>query len=373
MIEDFFELIDGSFTFYKNNKMFDKLTKQFYNEIKKIKPIKIDINKKEYDSGSLSESHFVDDKSRKALKKIKYSYTSEFNVLQSKIELNLLGPNSTNAQRKKSVNRIYKLLYFIISHSKMNLKTLKITLFLNNSDKKITKKYEILSPKHVNTAVTYACATNGEIFLYRNEEWFKVLAHELMHSLCLDFSGLDIKNLKDNFKKLFKIDSNYEISESYAEFWATVINILFLSYGITSSYKSFKENVAMMLDIEKIFSLYQVTKILKYMKIDGYENLIDRHRLYEEKTNVFAYYIVKTILLYHYDDFLLFCHENNPPKNPILFYKSPRNLSHFFDFILKYYNDEDMINDFRTMELISRDIKNNDLKKSMRMTLFEKN
>ncbi len=373
MIEDFFELIEGSFTFYKNNKIFDKLSKQFYNQIKKIKPIKIDINKKEYNSGSLSESHFVDEKSRKALKKLKYSYVSEFNVLQSKIELNLLGPNSTNAQRKKSVNRIYKLLYFIISHSKMNLKTLKITLFFNNSDKKLTKKYEILSPKHINTAVTYACATNGEIFLYRNEEWFKVLAHELMHSLCLDFSGLNIKDLKDSFKKLFKLNSTYEISESYAEFWATVINVLFLSYDITSSYKSFKENVAMMLDIEKIFSLYQVTKILKYMKIDSYENLIDRSHLYEEKTNVFAYYIVKTILLYHYDDFLSFCHENNPPKNPIIFYKSPGNLRHFFNFILKYYQGEDMMKDFRAMELISRDVKNSDLKKSMRMTLFEKN
>ncbi len=373
MIEDFFELIEGSFTFYKNNKIFDKLTKKFYNEIKKIKTIKIDIKKKDYNSGNLSESHFVDEKSRKALKKVKFTYISEFNVLDSKIELNLLGENMTNIQRKKCVGRIYKLLYFIISHSKMTLKTLKINLFFNNSEKKITKKYEILKPKHVNTAVTYACAKNGEIFLYRHEEWFKVLAHELMHSLCLDFSGLDIKKLKDNFKKLFKINSNYEISESYAEFWATIINVLFLSYEISSSYKPFKENVAMMLDIEKIFSLYQVTKILKYMKIDGYGKFIDNSHLYEEQTNVFAYYIVKTILLYNYDEFMLFCHENNNPKNPILFYKSPGNLDHFFNFILKYYNEEDMMNDFRSMELIFRDVKNNDLKKTMRMTLFEKN
>ena len=373
MIEDFFELTEGSFTFYKNNKTFDKLTKQFYNEIKKIKTIKIDIKKKDFNSGDLSESHFVDKKAKNALKKAKHSYVSEFNVLQSKVELNLIGPARTNAKRKKTVDRIYRLLYFIISHSKMSLKTLKIVLFLNNSDKKIGKKYEILSPKHVNTAVTYACAANGEIFLYRNEEWFKVLAHELMHSLCLDFSGLDIKILKDNFKKLFKINSDYEISESYAEFWATVINVLFLSYDISSSYKSFKENVAMMLDIEKIFSLYQVTKILKYMKIDGYEKFIDNNHLYEEKTNVFAYYIVKSILLYHYDDFLLFCHENNAPKNPILFYKSPGNLNHFFNFILKHYQEEDMMKDFRAMELISHDVKNDDLKKSMRMTLFERN
>ena len=372
MVEDFFELIEGSFTFYKNNKTFDKLTKQFYNEIKKIKSIKINIKKKEFNKGSLSESHFVNDAARKALDKIKYSYVSEFNVLESNIELNLLGPNISNKERIKTVDRIYRLLYFIISHSKMNLKTLKISLFFNNSEKKLNSKYEILSPKHVNTAVTYACATNGEIFLYRKEEWFKVLSHELMHSLCLDFSGINLKDLKTSFKKLFKINSDYEISESYAEFWATVINIMFLSFDITKSYKSFKENVAMMLDIEKIFSLYQVTKILKYMRIDGYEKLIDNSNLYEEKTNVFAYYIVKTILLYHYDEFLLFCHENNPPKNPILFYKSPVNVNQFFKFILEYYNEDNMMKDFRAMELISRDVKNKDLKKSMRMTLFEK-
>jgi len=372
MVEDFFELIEGSFTFYKNNKTFDKLTKQFYNEIKKIKSIKINIKKKEFNHSSLSESHFVNDEARKALDKIKYSYVSEFNVLESNIELNLLGPNVSNKERIKTVDRIYRLLYFIISHSKMNLKTLKISLFLNNSEKKLNSKYEILSPKHVNTAVTYACATNGEIFLYRKEEWFKVLSHELMHSLCLDFSGINLKDLKTSFKKLFKINSDYEISESYAEFWATVINIMFLSFDITKSYKSFKENVAMMLDIEKIFSLYQVTKILKYMRIDGYEKLIDNSNLYEEKTNVFAYYIVKTILLYHYDEFLLFCHENNSPKNPILFYKSPVNINQFFKFILEYYQEDNMMKDFRAMELISRDVKNKDLKKSMRMTLFEK-
>ena len=372
MIEDFFELIEGSFTFYKNNKIFDKLSKQFYNQIKKIKPIKIDINKKDYNSGSLSESHFVDDKSRKALKNVKSCYVSEFTVLQSKIKLNLSGPNSTNAQRKKSVNRIYKLLYFIISHSKMNLKTLNITLFFNNSDKKITKKYEILSPKHINTAVTYACAKNGEIFLYRNEEWFKVLAHELMHSLCLDFSGLDIKNLKDNFLKLFKVNSSYEISESYAEFWATVINVLFLSYDITSSYKSFKENVAMMLDIEKIFSLYQVTKILKYMKIDSYENLIDRSRLYEEKTNVFAYYIVKTMLMFNHVDFLNWCDRNNG-LSIIQFRNTRLNLMEFARFIEQKYKNHNflaMVSDINKI-FGNITIKKVALLKTMRMTACE--
>ena len=109
------------------------------------------------------------------------------------------------------------------------------------------------------------------------------------------------------------------------------------------------------------------------MKIDKYDKIVESSNLYEEKTNVFAYYIVKTILLYHYDEFLLFCHQNNPPKNPILFYKSPGNLNNFFNFILKTYQEKDLMDDFRAMELIYNDVKNSSLKKTMRMTLFELN
>jgi len=376
MIEDFFDLINGSFTFYKNNNIYDKLIKQFHNEMKGIKNKKLVIKKTEFNPTSLSDSHFVSTDAKNALKKIKYAYTSTFKILNSTIELSLLTPkNISNKQKMNDVNRIYKLLHFIIGYSNMNLESISITLFFHDDVKQITQKYETLGPKHVNTAVTYACAKNGEIFVYRKEEWFKVLAHELMHSLCLDFSGLNIKNLKDNFKKLFKVKSDYEISESYAEFWATVINTLFLAYDITKSYKSFKENVTMMLDIEKTFSLYQCTKILKYMKIDNYEIFLSNKQshLYEEKTNVFAYYFVKTILLYNYDEFMAFCHSNNPPENPILFFKSPGNLNAFFNFILKNYNGEELMNDFRALELIYDDVKNADLKKTMRMSLFEKN
>jgi len=41
MIEDFFDLINGSFTFYKNNNIYDKLIKQFHNEMKGIKNKKL--------------------------------------------------------------------------------------------------------------------------------------------------------------------------------------------------------------------------------------------------------------------------------------------------------------------------------------------
>ena len=48
------------------------------------------------------------------------------------------------------------------------------------------------------------------------------------------------------------------------------------------------------------------------MKIDKYDLLLNKlSHLYEEKTNVFAYYILKTILLYNYDEFIELCDKEN--------------------------------------------------------------
>ena len=61
---------------------------------------------------------------------------------------------------------------------------------------------KVLDQDNCNTAVTYACAIKGECLIYRKEEWFKVLIHETMHALCLDFSGFTYTNLKTNIENI---------------------------------------------------------------------------------------------------------------------------------------------------------------------------
>tara|TARA_B000000475_G_scaffold267068_1_gene257673 strand:- start:476 stop:1615 length:1140 start_codon:yes stop_codon:yes gene_type:complete len=373
VIQTFFDLINGEFNFYKNSKRYDKILKQIYKDMKKIKPKKIVINKVPYQEKTLSKSHFVSDNAKKALSKIKYTYQSNFTISGVDITLDFIMTNNNKNEYLKNAEKVQRLLNFMINLSNLKMKTLNIILFLHDDKKVINKKYEILSPKHVNTAVTYACNPNGEIFLYRKEEWFKVLIHELMHSLCLDFSGIDIKSLQDNIKKIFNINSEFEISETYSEFWATIINCCFLSLDISRSYKTFKQNVTMMVDFERIFSLFQSTKILKYMKIDNYKTFLnEQSHLFEEKTNVFSYYILKSILLYHYDDFMTLCYENNQPSNPIFFYKSPANLNDLFHFILNNYNNDEFVDDYMKMSELFKKVRNNTLLHTMRMTLFEK-
>ena len=374
IITDFFKAIKGGFAFYKNSNVYNKIIKGFYKELKAIKKVKFILKKVPFSETSLSKSHFVSKEAKKALKKIKHSHESTFTIGYTDITVSLLTLNNVSAQkRSEHMHKVFKLLSFMLGMSTLEMETLHIVLFLHDDKKIITDKYEILSPKHVNTAVTYACSKNGQIFLYRSEEWFKVLSHELMHSLCLDFSGLDIKTLQKKVKNIFNIKSEFEISESYSEFWATIINCAFLSFDISTSFKSFKENITMMIDFERIFSLFQCVKILKYMKIDNYESFInEQNNLYEEKTNVFVYYILKTILLYRYDDFMSLCHSNNPPANPVLFYKSPNNLNNLYEFIFSNYYTNGLLDDFKIMEGVYSNIKNKVLLHTMRMTLFEK-
>ena len=112
------------------------------------------------------------------------------------------------------------------------VKSLNIFLYLTPKLKKLPKSdIEILGPEHCNSAVTFACSPQGELLIYRYEEWKKTLIHELFHSLCLDFSLVNYEKLKKNVNTIFNVNSEMLISETYSEFWANIINCCFCSYS----------------------------------------------------------------------------------------------------------------------------------------------
>ena len=58
----------------------------------------------------------------------------------------------------------------------------------------------VIGPDNINSGIAYACPENGEIVIYRQEEWFKVFIHESFHALGLDFSNMNQENLNKNIK-----------------------------------------------------------------------------------------------------------------------------------------------------------------------------
>lgn len=264
-------------------------------------------------------------------------------------------------------------------YSKNKTKNIKIYLYLTKQKKMIPKiELSVLNSKNCNTAITTACNPNGEILIFRKEEWFKVLIHETFHLLCLDFSGLNYSNLRLKFKKIFNLDSEYEMSESYSEFWANYINTLFYSYDLLDNKNNFNDFLLytkFCVEYEKKFALFQMVKILDFMNLT-YNELLNnsteinlKKRLYKEDTNVFAYYMVKSILLFNYEDFILWCYNNN--DNILSFKKMNSNLNSFFLFFKKHYKNDILLKKIKEMEKFYSNVdKNSYLYNTLRMTIF---
>jgi hypothetical protein len=334
---------------YKSS--YKKYTKREVKEIRNEKDI--------MDCGSLLNSNYVVPE----IKEYIITKSKELLIVKNKIQgvditlYFLLFDNFDNLERYNSyIDNIFIFLKFIFQFMKgKKIQSLTYCLYLTPFKKKIPKiLIDILSPKHCNTGVTMGCAKNGEILIYREEEWFKVLIHETFHSLCLDFNNMHLEKINVKIRNLIHINSEYNLFESYTETWACILNSCFSSLKLIE-YKSNLKDFLLYLDFclhfERIFSLFQCVKVLDHMGLK-YKNIVTNTSVnnslkvlfYKEHTNVFAYYVVKCIFLYYKDDFILWCNKNNV-YNIFNFLKSDENLDSFFSLIESLYSKYDLMKD----------------------------
>jgi hypothetical protein len=279
-------------------------------------------------------------------------------------------------------------LYIIDGYASRNCSPdLNIYIYHTNLLKELpTSNIEILDETNVNTAFTRTCPKKSEIVIFRKEEWFKAFMHETFHNLGLDFSDMNnsICNLK--ILSIFPVKSEVNLYESYAEFWARIMNVLFCSF-VSMKHKNdineFLLNVEVFINFERIYSFFQVVKILKFMGItykDLYNKSSDseniRKTLYKENTNVLAYYIITLILINNYQDVLNWCNTNN--TSLLQFKKTTLNLESYCKFIEKKYKTKNLLDGIECIEKILIKINNSKKKKdlnyllnNLRMTICE--
>jgi hypothetical protein len=246
--------------------------------------------------------------------------------------------------------------------------------------------FTVLSSNHANTAVTTSCTADGEICLYRKEEIFKVFIHETFHVLGLDFSSMSNTLLNSKVHLIFPISSSYNLYEGYTEFWATIMNCVFTAYYMSKDSRDPNEfylYAEYCIAFEQFFSLFQCVKVLDFMglsyhNLHGKDNLSERARkyLYKEETNIFAYYVIKCILLYNFIPFINWCKSNN--DNILSFYRSKDNLMRFYRFIMLHYRSKQFNAELdrvqKVLKLHKSNVADNDNKmiaKTMRMTIIE--
>ena len=391
--------------YYKN--VYDEI-KEIYNNYKSNRKYEYEIlnlNKQLLSSIELLKSSYVSTKVKSYIYNngthiVKYNFIierSKYNSIDRNITINFCVFNNDVKIVDKLNNYVFKikiLLKLLFKYSTISCsKDLTLYLFLTPKIKILPEERKILDEDNVNTAVTTSCSLNGKLLIYRKEEWFKVLIHELFHVLGLDFSQVNSNMYSSILINHFNnINSNMLLSESYCEYWALILNSCFKIFfnqilskvsGVkTKIYrltfiKKMRENI----EIERKYSLFQMTKIINYMnKNMSYIDFVNKDNIskqliensYREKTNVFCYYIIKTILLNNNETFMKWCRINN--VNLFKFDISKKTINSFIQYIISKSTKESFIEETQIFDILYKNVlreKNNDyLMNNMRMTII---
>jgi hypothetical protein len=300
---------------------------------------------------------------RHEIERMTYTKTHHLKIGERNIRVVLVQHSPSLAFCKRAIDKIERWLSFILSiapakcanslaiyvcfteHKKVLPSN--IGALYNGGDKSSHPDVRSVSPElvgqiHANTAFTTSCSRENTIFIYRKEEWFKVLIHESFHCLGLDFSELRSDSPDNVIRSAFPaLSPNVDVRlyETYCEMWAEIINVLFLCgpatircksvrYAHLSKTRTQKEVsraagfncVARLLKYERMYSVFQANKLLRHYGL-SYADLFDKTRVYQEKTQAFSYYVLKSILMWNLDAFMQWCLANNPTPYSLEFAK----------------------------------------------------
>jgi len=313
------------------------------------------------------------------------------NLKGREINVNYYSFNGDNSATKLSYTKLVLLWLYICSKysNKKCAETMNINIYLTPFLKTLpVSNGTVLSAEHVNTAFTMCCVPDGEITIYREEEWFKVFIHETFHAYGLDFGLHDSASLSKTMKSVFPIKSDFNPCEAYTETWARIINCALYSFlsiendkdtaadkGVEAR-ETFLLYVNFCLELERLFAVYQMNKILSFMGLN-YKDLYDkreksaylRQQLYKEDTHVFAYYVLTAIFLNDYKQFIEWCGETNEVNGVgthIMKFKcNEQSFSKMSAYISNIYNNKELL--MVTQQVKTVDKNNN----TTRMTVID--
>jgi hypothetical protein len=221
-----------------------------------------------------------------------------------------------------------------------------IDIYLTGYKKVLPKSYLItLGPINCNSGLSTVCAERNEITIFRKEEWFKVFLHESFHSFGLEPNHAYETQLSNYIARTMPIKPSVRVSEAYVETWARIINVVYSAIINSESSDEFYNLLRFSLQLESLFSVYQVVRVLNFMNID-YDSIIDKtsvtaKMMYKEDTNVFAYYIISAAFMQNAFGFIRWCSNHNTKL--LKFYNSTRTSRSFERFMHECLYGDGMI------------------------------
>jgi len=164
---------------------------------------------------------------------------------------------------KKNTNQTRPInIYLILSHLKKEL-----------------EKDVIINAKHINSG--YTDFNSNEILVWREEEFEKVIFHEMIH-----YMDLDVRNMSFDDNHLpHEIDGYKSYFEAFTDFWGILYHLIYISI-IT------KKSVNSLLQIEYNFIENQANLLNHHF---GLKNWKDKKKI-KQNSPAFTYFILKYLL-----------------------------------------------------------------------------
>ncbi len=199
---------------------------------------------------------------------------------------------------------------YLLAKHKFSYKLPNLVIYFTDINKCLNNDGSVLGFNAINSAFYYGNNEEHELVIYRQQELFKILIHELQHFYRFDLTNFEEKEtaygINDLVEKAYNVkrtdDKFINPNEAYAEMNATVINTI-LS---TSSFS--KENLINNFYLEMFFSLYQISKLFNYQKIENSLNIYQNKeqkkddKIFLQKTYIFEYHYLKAKILLQFNN-----------------------------------------------------------------------
>lgn len=351
------------------NKIYDKLTKSLKESEKIVHEYTLEDMRVR--RNSLKPIKFMPEEIINVIKtELHYQYCFIFSHKKVKFNVIIYFDGKMNIQQYiKYIKWIVCLCLHNIDNE--NEDFMNIHLYMTSLKKSIPSNFpNCILPIHINSGYTSYPNNGMHICIFRKEEWIKVLIHECFHAFNMDFHEERIR-FSNLFNSTFHVESEFLVFESFVEFWARTLNCAFFSYELKKniSQKQFSDIFSLNLNIERIYSLLQCTKMMKLFQLD-YEDLVNDERkhitkkIYREETNAFCYYVVTAILMNFFDKTLQWFDLNN--NDLFYFNKSERQVVIFCHYIKQIAKDPKLISLLNELNVCKIEKEN-----FMKMCIFE--
>jgi len=287
-------------------------------------------------------SHFVPDRIREFIQK-RTGETLTTSISARGVTLKLHVTRYTDTWDDSEWNRTLMVIATALwilteSQTKGTKKTIEASVFLTPFKKHFPRgSLQAVSPDNVNSGVTtLEVGMPAEVVVFRQQEWIKVLIHELMHALRLGMTAVSERTVDSVVAKRYGIQDAGS-DEVYIETWARIINAALTVYFMGEvEQDAFIEAMTRVMGLEALFAVKQSKSMLAGMGVSHESLTSDDTRehaasLYAEETSAFAYYHLVAALLSVQGTFISWCRENNPAL--FGFFNTPANATRFAELV----------------------------------------